>query len=770
MDLTHPAGGADDGSARTVELVAGDFLLTINPVDGSEIESCPPGRRPIVPRRAPADGGGADGAAQAAPLLERDEERHRLYRLLARGRSVHLSGPAGGGRTALLDAVARDCAGLAPDGVIRLSGCRRTTADLMHELYAAVHHTPAHRPGPPELAAALRQIGAVVVLDDVESGGAALEDLLDATPECAFLIAARAGVPLPTGEARLEEVDLAGLSRTASLELLELGIGRPLDEAETDWAADLWFETEGLPLRFVQAAALLRRRTPGTPVPLPNAATLVPTLTRALPQGAKEILRYAVALGGDVPGPARLPALTGFPAAADEHAELVTDGLLTAVGTRHRLAHGIHAELLAAGYGEGSADRLLAVAQHYAWWLGESATTQEAAAETEALLAAVHAAQRAGHDAAVAALARAAAPRLGAALRWSQWERVLRSGQEAARAAGEVAQQAYFHHELGVLAVIQGQLDHARTELEASTALRSVLSDTGGTVVGRRALALVDDLGSGRTTTPPDGVPTAALPLPVPAAGLPPGPPGGTEPATQVIPRQAGSARRGPGPRRNAVAAAAGTALLAVLGTVVAFGLSGGSGESGSEDGERTRPAGLDDEGPSEEETSPSERPTGRSPKDEESPTPSATPSAPTAEDVTPPPVTEEPAPDPTEEDTPSDPGTPGGTPTEDPTPPGDGGGQEGGADEGAAEGPGGGADEGGAVEGGEGGADEGTDEGPGGGTDEGAVEGGDGGADDGTAEGPEGGADQGAAGGGGTPTSTGDPAPTASKAVGGVG
>ncbi|RSN40933.1 hypothetical protein DMH12_35405, partial [Streptomyces sp. WAC 04229] len=28
--------------ARTVQLVSGDFLLTVNPVDGSEIEVCPP--------------------------------------------------------------------------------------------------------------------------------------------------------------------------------------------------------------------------------------------------------------------------------------------------------------------------------------------------------------------------------------------------------------------------------------------------------------------------------------------------------------------------------------------------------------------------------------------------------------------------------------------------------------------------------------------------------------------------------------------------------
>lgn len=37
--------------ARTVQLVSGDFLLTVNPVDGSEIEPCPPAERPARPVR-----------------------------------------------------------------------------------------------------------------------------------------------------------------------------------------------------------------------------------------------------------------------------------------------------------------------------------------------------------------------------------------------------------------------------------------------------------------------------------------------------------------------------------------------------------------------------------------------------------------------------------------------------------------------------------------------------------------------------------------------
>ncbi|MYV72310.1 hypothetical protein GT043_41675, partial [Streptomyces sp. SID2131] len=45
-------------------------------------------------------------------------------------------------------------------------------------------------------------------------------------------------------------------------------------------------------------------------------------------------------------------------------------------------------------------------------------------------------------------LARAAAPAFAAGLHWGAWERALRAGQEAARLTGDVAEEAYFHHEL----------------------------------------------------------------------------------------------------------------------------------------------------------------------------------------------------------------------------------------------------------------------------------------------------------------------------------
>ncbi|MFF5918663.1 ATP-binding protein [Streptomyces flavochromogenes] len=691
-----PAPAPAPARARVVRLVSGDLLVTVNPVDGSEIEPCPPGHEPAAPRpltaeeraeaaRAAAPPVPPGPAAPTLPLLERQEERERLVGILGRGRSARLSGPAGSGRTALLDAVAADCADLAPDGVVRLSGHHRTPAELLHELFAAVRYAPDHRPGRTVLHDRLREIGAVVVVDDLEFGGAALDEFLAAAPECAFLLAAGPDTPAPSADAHVEDIHLAGLGRGAALKLLESAVGRTLTDDEANWAGDLWFESEGLPLRFVQAGALLRQRDrlrvtpaefdafgaleeafgPTDPeaaaavaaaafdgvddpdvelreIPLPSlgeGAAPAALLASRLSRSAQSALRFAVALGGEVPHQAHLPALVGDTHADAALGELRACGLLSPVGPRYRLAAGVLTQLLAQGYepDQAAADRAHTIAQHYAWWAAHpSVTPERAVAESDAVLAALSVLvagtggepdTEAEHRATAVLLARAAAPAFAAGLHWGAWERTLRAGQEAARLTGEVAEEAYFHHELGVLALCAGNLERARAELEASIGMRGVLADKRGTVAGRRALALVADLSGEHAApaetraeepvSPPRGIPSLRGPARRPAPQPLPTPPGGTAgvlgrtapsgvagrgTAQSSMPAFPDFADEGPtlitrpdtakgagrpglgggiinGARRNLAAVGAGALLVAVLGTVVTLGATSGNGE-----------------------------------------------------------------------------------------------------------------------------------------------------------------------------------------------
>jgi hypothetical protein len=633
MAVTRTPSG---GSARVRRVVAGGYLLTINPIDGTDVAVCPPAERPVPVRRTPEERAAHIAAGRPSPppgppapelpLLEREEERDRLIRLLTRGRSVRVVGPSGTGRTALLDSAAQACADLAPDGVLWLSGYRRTLGDLLQALYATVYAGDDHRPGRAELPELLREVGAVVVVDDLELGGAALAELLAAAPECAFLLSATPEVPPPAADCAVEDLYLSGLSRTASVDLLALAAGRALEDDETAWAADLWFESEGLPLRFVQAGALLRQRDalrqpperdaddsvwekgqpaaplpdltgfddPSAPafapvapparpapvaVPLPSlaeSAAPADLLASRLSEAGREALAFAVALDGEIPHASHLPALVGDTHGDAALGEMTAVGLAVPVATHYRLAAGVARQLTGPLTAEGELSEVQAhtAALHYAWWTGHpSVTAARAAAESEAIIAALAACRDNGNPGAAVLLARSVASSFAAALHWGAWERALRIGQEAARLTGEVAEEAYFHHELGVLALCNGTYDRARAELEASIAMRSVLADRQGTAVGRRALALVQE----------------AEPTPPPALELPPVPPPaltGTSALEQApeppVVIQPSGAQPGPkrlalvGTRRNLVAAGTGVLLAAVLGTIVTLGATSG--------------------------------------------------------------------------------------------------------------------------------------------------------------------------------------------------
>ncbi|CAM5408429.1 ATP-binding protein [Streptomyces atroolivaceus] len=738
--LTPDFGHQTPQQSRTVQLISGDLLLTVNPVDGSEIEPCRPGEQPGTPvrhtaaqrverERAAAPPVPPGPPAPQMPLLERQEERERLVRLLARGRSVCLTGPAGSGRTALLDAVAADCADLAPDGVVRLSGYKRTATELLYGLFEAVYRAPLHRPDREGLLALVHGIGAVVVVDDLELGGAALQELLDATPECAFLFATTPEVSAPAAEANLDEVLLTGLGRSASIELMEHVVERALTDEEANWAGDLWFESEGLPLRFVQAGALLRQRddlrtgqdaydgydddpadapfgrAEPAVLPLPSlgeGAAPAALLASRLSEAARETLRFAVALGGEVPHQAHLPALVGDTHADAALGELALVGMLSPAGPRYRLAAGVLAQLEASGYGESADAHARSAAQHYTWWAGHpSVTPDRAVAEADALLASMARlvpGEAAGQASVAVLLARSAAPAFAAGMQWGAWEKVLRAGQEAARLAGEVAEEAYFHHELGVLALCAGHLDRARAELETSVGMRGALADKAGAVAGRRALALVAD----RSGEPLHSTP-AGEEAPAPRHDGPASPPGGIPATKPLFPLQTETsatpaARRSPPPavapggpmgvlrgaRRNLVAVGAGALLAAVLGTVVTLGATSGSEEPEGQNVTTEQSANEDDSenGLSADEPtddpgtgdgtagggSESTRPSGTA-----TPSPSGTPSPGTSEPATSPgadtPSSGSPSDSPTQ-NSPSPTKTPTKTPTTPPTTP----------------------------------------------------------------------------------------------------
>src|SRR5690606_28305665 len=144
-------------------------------------------------------------------------------------------------------------------------------------------------------------------------------------------------------------------------------------DEEADAAQDMWFASEessgGLPLRFVQAGALLRYGGRAGELSGDRRSDMSARVAERLSAAARDALRFALSLGGELPHHTQLPALVGDPRADEAEGELARAGLVTAAGCHYKLAAGVSDALAAAGFADGNDGRALMAAHHYGWWV-----------------------------------------------------------------------------------------------------------------------------------------------------------------------------------------------------------------------------------------------------------------------------------------------------------------------------------------------------------------------------------------------------------------
>ena len=592
----------------------------------------PPG--PARPRAAAA---GAPGGARAPGPAARP----RPLRPPHRPRRLRPHRPAGHRRRGLRGPRARR-------RHPALSGYHRTASDLLHDLFAAVYNAPAAPPRPGR--AARPRPG------DRRGRRPGRPRVRRRRPRRAARRHARVRLPdrrharrrPPRPPTRtLEEVFLGGLAApragTAG------ACRRPrLTEEEADWAGDLWFESEGLPLRFVQAGAPCCGSATGCAPPAPSTSSASsrtrPRSTRPSTRAVRRRMAAderpaALARRGRRPRPAaRRPAQRLGPRdpAAGRRARRrgAAPGAPARAGRRHprgrrpgragRPAAWSPRPAPTTGSPPASGPswrppdtamtptaQAHTAAQHYAWWAGHPSVTPERVSRRGRRGARRAGRPRTGHH------ARRPRARTAPPCCWPAQRRPPspprctgapgsgRCGpaQEAARLAGEVAEEAYFHHELGVLALAAVSSTGrgpswrppsacaVRSPTSAARSPAAAPSRWSPTAPAARCPASPPTAGAevpdatvrGVRSRPPGGVPAAFPPLQPPAdsgtlvtyrsssaTAVPPGP---FQAPARARPRT-GHGRPAGLARRNLVAAGAGALLAAVLGTVVTLGVT----------------------------------------------------------------------------------------------------------------------------------------------------------------------------------------------------
>jgi LysM repeat protein len=501
MDQIAPQPGAAEVVQANIsgeisgQVAVGNYNLQIGSVHGGVVNINLPDQRPrlqarptpvkILPRRI-------------SGLLDRVEEIGAAETSLSTQMPVEFNALSGFGKTSLLRLLARrSLTDAYPDGVIYLSARDQRPGDLLQSIFDALfEYDVSYKPSEGEIRFALQNKHALILLDDVELSREEVEGLLDAVPDCTFLLAGPE--QKLWGEGRT--ISLPGLPSSEAQSLLERELGRKLDDREAAATHELWEALDGSPLALIQAAALVRER--GYSLERLAAAARGEEPKRKVAALALELLtepeRMIVAAIGTlkgVPLKARhMPGLTQMAGTEVLLDRLQKQGIVQAADSGYCLAGFIPA-LIEQNWNM-EAWRESALNFFRSWAAGFQKAPLKILEEADALLHLNQWAMDSGRWQASLELVRLVEGSLAIGGRWEAWEAALQGGLQAAQTLGNLAEKAWALHQLGTRLLCLGDKEAARNNLIRALRLRTTLGDRAGAAVTRHNLNLLFAPGS----------------------------------------------------------------------------------------------------------------------------------------------------------------------------------------------------------------------------------------------------------------------------------
>ncbi len=468
------------------QVAVGSYILQIGDVNGGVVNVTAPSSAPRTTRR-PAPVTLRPRPFQA--LLDREVEFTAVKEALQSSTPVSLFGDGGIGKTSFLRQLAYlpEITQFA-DGVVFLDVTDLRLDDLLQSLFDAFYDSPStFKPTEAEIRLGLQNLRALIILDDLELARDEVTTLLDAAPQCQFVLAS----PQRSlwGEGKL--VPLSGLPEAEALALFEREAGRTVDDGERDQVKALCLSMGGHPLRILQAAALVRERNLPIADLLAQAHTKLPeqAVTNAavntLTETQKRILAILAASGGAVISLDHLLALTSDPEVQAAARGLVNLGLVQAHSPRYSLRGDLVATLAASWNLTSWEDTLI---NYFVNWVAQQPSQMLMEESAEALIRAVKKAEEKKKWPEVIRIGRALEKTYALWKRWQAWSDVLNIILKAARMLGDKKVEAWVLHQLGSRAMCLGLAEQGKSLLTQALNLRQLIGDKAGLAVTQHNL------------------------------------------------------------------------------------------------------------------------------------------------------------------------------------------------------------------------------------------------------------------------------------------
>lgn len=465
------------GHFERSQLVVGEHN-TVHLYEGTVVQQLAPGEIPAPePRSRPQN----RLPKAAAPALGRECDVEVADGLLAQGLPVEFYGPPGIGKSAMLTELALGANGSRTDGIVHHNVGGTPLEDVLQWLFEVFWETKQPwAPGRLRVGEYLRDLQALVVLDDVATSADEMPALLAALEGSTVLIAAT--------EPRLDAaadgtVALRGLPGTAAITAFERCLRRPLEPDEADAVQALVTRLEGVPALVLDSARLVRDGVASlSDLASEPAAALERRRVIALSDAQRRLLALLVELA---PAAAPVELLEQAVDVSGADAEALEEaGFAESRSPRYALSRPLSPPALEE-LPRPEPDRVLTL-------LAEVARREALSPEwAPAVVAALEWGRRVGELNLVATTARAVDGMLLRALRIGAWGMVLESGFAAAHEVGRATDEAYFLHQMGTRYLLLGEHERAEEYLKRALAVRNKLGEDVGFAATRFNLGVL---------------------------------------------------------------------------------------------------------------------------------------------------------------------------------------------------------------------------------------------------------------------------------------
>lgn len=401
------------------------------------------------------------------------------------------------------------------DGIVYVRRKKTHNVDDVLQLIFDAFYRPSEppfRPNASQFTQFMQDKRALIVVDDADLDRDDIEDLLNAAPNCAFLLTAQQRNLWSGGEA----IEIEGLPPDAAISVVEAGLKRELVDEEREAARELCDLLAGRPLRLLEEADKLRKgnqsvvdhvaairpasppdeQAPPSQQPPPAAPSRSPANLTGV---ERDIATVAASLNGELISSQHLLAVAKLLKATEDAGPGQDEALATLQAAGHIFSGSgfcVKHELLE----EIKSDDPQAVTtcrqrilEYFTKWADEHRDDQEQLlADAEPMLEILNWAVQSKRWQAAMDLALILEHPLMLSKRWGSWKAVLETILQASQGLGDRRREAWALHQLGTLRFARAERRNYESAdlLDRARVIREELDDPIGVAISGHNLGL----------------------------------------------------------------------------------------------------------------------------------------------------------------------------------------------------------------------------------------------------------------------------------------